>query len=293
MQSCRDCGTDFSIPPWKKVLKKVDLCPTCSSRKRQNILTYVEKLNKFGADQYLEEREEKILFFLRKELKLADEDLEEASRELENLRRLTKEANIKKYEEKLKEVGEDKYLDTEEERELEELKKSLSLTEDDVDHTLQGLIQLKRLTSLKDSDLPVLDANILLKKDEKCHYEIPASLIEEKTKTRYVGTTQGVSSKIDKKVAYQTGGFKGEKIVDTFKEVTDFGVLCLTNQKVIFVGDKKSITYPINSIVNIQKFPDAIQFQKENEVRPKYFAIYDQSYVDEIGLLVARLVQES
>ncbi len=269
------------------------LCPTCSSRNRQNILTYVEKLSKFGADQYLEEREEKILFFLRKELKLADEDLEEANRELENLRRLTKEANIKKYEEKLEEVGEDKYLDTEEERELEELKRSLSLTEDDVDHTLQGLIQLKRLTSLKDSDLPVLDANILLKKDEKCHYESPASLIEEKTKTRYVGTTQGVSIKIDKKVAYQTGGFKGEKIVDTFKEVTDFGVLCLTNQKVIFVGDKKSITYPINSIVNIQKFPDAIQFQKENEVRPKYFAIYDQSYVDEIGLLVARLVQES
>ncbi len=60
-------------------------------------------------------------------------------------------------------------------------------------------------------------------------------------------------------------------MVDTFKEVTDSGTLYITNKRIIFVGTKKNVTYPLNKVVNFIKYRDAVQFQKENEARPKYF----------------------
>lgn len=132
--------------------------------------------------------------------------------------------------------------------------------------------------------------DILLKEGEHCHYEIPCDLIEERSRTKYVGGTQGVSFRITKGVYYRVGGFKGERIVDTFKETTDSGTLYITNKRVIFVGAKKNVTYTLNKIVNFTKYSDAVRFQKENESRPKYFLIKDQDSIDEIGLILYQII---
>jgi len=74
------------------------------------------------------------------------------------------------------------------------------------------------------------------------------------------------------------------------EQVTDRGTLYITNKRVVFTGTKKNVTYPQNKIVNFVKYRGAVQFQKENEARPKYFLIDDQDSIDEIGLILARLV---
>jgi len=232
---------EFSIPFLVLIFRSSKLCPDCRKIKREKIQQYINKIKEFGVDRYLDRQEERELQELRNSLGLDNEDLKEADRMLNNLRRLTKQTDIARYEDKLREVGEDEYLDPQEEKELEELRKSLSLSEKDISHTLGELIRLKRLTAIKDGQLPILESDIILKKKEVCHYEVPAKLVEEKTRTRYVGGSRGVSFRIAKGVYYRVGGFRGERIKETFKEITDEGTLYVTNKRVLFVGTKKML----------------------------------------------------
>lgn len=288
-QKCADCGKELSF--WSNIFPSDrKLCPACKNIKKERVEQFISRLNEFGLDRYLDSQEEQELVKLQQSLGLTDEDLREAQRKLTNLRRLTRNADITKYEEKLGQVGEDGYLSPQEESELDELREQLDLADDEISHTYGKLTRLKHLTAIKDGHLPVLAADILLKKGEKCHYEISTDLIEEKSRTRYVGGSQGVSFRIAKGVYYRVGGFKGERIVDTFKETTDSGTLYITNKRVVFVGAKKNVTYQLNKVVNFTKYPDALQFQKENESKPKYFLIKNQDTIDEIGLILSQIV---
>jgi len=80
-----------------------------------------------------------------------------------------------------------------------------------------------------------------------------AQLLEEKTKTRYVGGSAGVSFRVAKGVTFRTGGFRGSPIKETYKEVTDTGNIYVTNKRVLFVGARKNVSYPINKIIDITK----------------------------------------
>jgi len=215
MSTCVECSKYFSASVWSKIFGDSDICPECKQDKKKRIRQYADKVKEYGADNYLDGQEEESLTKLQSTLNLTDDDLKSAQRQLRNLRKITKQADIEMYEEKLREVGEDSYLDTEEETELAQLVSQLGLTDQDISHTVGTLIGLKRLTALQDGNLPVLEADILLRKNEVCHYEIPASLMEQKSKTRYVGGSQGVSIRIAKGVRYRVGAFKGERVVDT------------------------------------------------------------------------------
>ncbi|MEW6276193.1 MAG: hypothetical protein AB1556_13925 [Bacillota bacterium] len=288
-QKCADCGKELSF--WSRLFPSSrKLCPGCKNARREKIKQYVSKLNEFGADRYLTPAEERELAALQQSLGLSDEDLKEARRTLANLRQSTKNFDLARYEEKLRQVGEDGYLEPQEEAELNALKEELGLSDEEIAPTCGQLIRLKRLTAIKNGKLPVLAADILLKKGELCHFEVSCDLVEEKSRTRYVGGSQGVSFRIAKGVYYRVGGFKGERVVDTYKQVTDSGTLYITNKRVVFAGTKKNVTYPLNKIVNFVKYRDAVQFQKENEARPKYFLIKEQDIIDEIGLILTQLV---
>ena len=289
MPICKKCGKEFPSS-FLRIFFQTDICAACKNVKKERVQLYVDKLEEYGMDKYLDVPEEKKLAELRTDLGLDDDDLKHANRMLRNLRKMTKLADVEQYVKKLKEIAEDNYLSPEEETELLNLRRTLSLSEEDISHTIEALIHLKRLTALKTGKLPILETDLLLKKREVCHYEIPAELIEEKTKTEYIGGTSGVSVRISKRVYYRVGGFKGKRVIKTSKEVTDRGSLYITNKRILFTGEKKTVTYPVNKVVKINKFADAIQFQKESEAKLKYFVVGDQNSIDEIGIIVRRII---
>ncbi|MCX6830009.1 MAG: hypothetical protein NT002_12130 [candidate division Zixibacteria bacterium] len=287
---CVNCGKDLSL--WGKMLGGNNaLCPQCKIERQGRIDQYLAKLCEFGSDNYLSLEEGRRLDDLQKALGLQESDLAEADRTLKNLREVTKKADIGEYERKLDQMGEDGLLTDQEEKELSDLLVQLRLENADIEHTFGKFMHLKRLTAIRAGNLPVLMADILLKKNEQCHYEIRCELAEEKRRTRYEGGTRGISLRVAKGLYYRVGGFKGERIVDTSNEVSDQGTLYLTNKRIIFVGTKKSVTYPIDKIVNFTKFTNAIQFQKENEAKPKYFLIKDEFVADEIGMILSKIAQ--
>ena len=203
-------------------------------------------------------------------------------------------AAIVQYEDRLSNIVSTGTISEKDETELHEFMLSLRITESDVEHTKSKVQRIKNLTSLRLRELPIIETygDMILKKNELCHYSVGSSLIEERSKTRYVGGSQGVSVRIVKGVYYRTGQFKGERVVDTFKQVTDNGTLFITNQRVCFVGRTKSITYPINKIISFNIYSDAVQIIKENDSKLKYFAISSTDYLDEIGIVLSRIVNQ-
>jgi hypothetical protein len=287
---CLECGRELSF--WDKFLKfKIKLCPVCRVKMEEKVNTYLQKVMEFGEDKYLTKEEEQYLDNLKKSLELRDEDIRRVDNLLEILRNQTKEANTNYYFSKLREFGEDQRLTVKEETELKKIMKELDLTEDDISFSRPFYNHIKFLTQVTRGKLPIIMSDIILKRDEECHYEIECSLIEEKTNTRYEGKSSSVSIRLAKGVYYRVGQSKGRKIVDTYDAITDTGYLYITTKRVIFVGGKKNVTYPINKIVDYILYKDGIQFQKENESKSKFFNINDEFAVDEVGALLLKLTK--
>ena len=288
MKTCKNCGEKFSDSIWRKFFADTDICPECRQAKKEKVQQYVDKVVEFGEDNYLDHHEEEELGQMRRRLGLKKEDLKSVERKLENLRQLTKQANIKKFEDRLREVGADGYLDSEEDAELCRLVERFGLTHNEISHTLQDLISLKKLTAIQDGNLTIIGVDINLMEKEACYYEIPAKLMEGKPPTE----NKEVSIQVTKDVCYQVGGFKGKMITAAIKEIADRGSLYLTNKRIVFVGGKKNVTYPLSKIISLNKYANAIQFLKEKEDKPKYFIFENKYAVDEILMTYFELISE-
>lgn len=200
--------------------------------------------------------------------------------------------NIRTYESVLQELIDNIPFTAQSEHQLKSLKQKLELTDADIAHTIADVDHAKSLARFYAQPLPVDEAcEIILKKNELCHFSTNADLIEERRKSHYAGGTQGVSIRIAKGLSYRVGGFKGERVTEEYNEVTDTGTLVITNKRVVFAGKKKNVSYTLTSIAAINRFTNAIQFKKENEAKPKYFGTDDPWTIDEIFIIVSRLVE--
>lgn len=234
-------------------------------------------------------------------LGLNDNDVKKANEKLEKLCLSTAKVDAAAHKQKIDEcdrriasISSDGIITLEEENELSELMRSLGLTESDLpDMSRRTLFDARMLTTISRGVFPELQVSLLLKPNEICHFMSPAQLMEELTKTRYVGGSHGASFRVAKGVTFRTGSFRGQPIKENYAKITDDGTLYVTNKKVLFVGMKKNVSYPINKIVDITKYTDGIKFQKENENKPRVFLINQRLHIDAIGLIVSMLAQKS
>lgn len=292
MALCGNCGKQFEASGLRKLFSTPTMCPECKADRDKKIQRYLEAVKYFGKDKYLTKDENSTLQELKLNLGLTEDEVKSANKELEKLRSLTSEKNIEICNQKVADICSKGQISQEDETELAEILSSFGISELNLpENTRQDLIDVRMLTVLAHGALPILQADILLKQGEMCHFATSAQLLEESTKTRYVGGSSGVSFRIVKGVTFRTGSFKGTPIRESYKKITDSGVLYVTNKKVTFIGNRKNATYPINKIIHITKYSDGIQFQKENESKMRIFLIGRPSHIDAIGTIVSRLIQ--
>ncbi|ROR02934.1 hypothetical protein [Desulfosoma caldarium] len=99
---------------------------------------------------------------------------------------------------------------------------------------------------------------------------------EEKTRTRYVGGSQGFSIRIAKGLYYRTGAFKGERVQTSETVYADTGLLGITNKHIYFAGSVKRFRIAYNKIVTFEPFSDGIGIQRDAQtVRPQLFETGD------------------
>lgn len=290
MAICTKCGRELSFLASLLYTRRGCICPKCREEKTKAIDEYLKRLYEYGSDDYLDENEYAILEKLKNDLNLTEDDLKDAELYISNLLLQTRAKDINEFIKKLHQFTMDGYLSPEEEEELRQFQDYYEITPEEIGDEFQYYIAMKTLSLIKDGELPVLHTNLLLKVDEKCHYETSCNLVEQEDRVSYEGGYGGLSFRITKGVYYRTGSSRGERIVEKIKRITDRGRLYITNKRVVFTGDCKNITYKMQGIIDLKLYNDAIVFVEENESKMKYF-VFDNDFDSEIiAQIISRVV---
>jgi hypothetical protein len=179
---------------------------------------------------------------------------------------------------------EDGILTEEEESVLTELKQHFSLSQQELDgnEAFAKMVKGAVLRDILDGKLPErmqIDGNLPfnLQKTEKVVWVFQdVDYYEEKTRTRYVGGSQGVSVRIAKGLYYRTGAFKGERVQTSETIHADTGLLGVTNKHIYFAGPSKRFRINYNKIVSFEPFSDGIGVQRDAQTaKPQSFSTGD------------------
>ncbi|HET91215.1 MAG TPA: hypothetical protein ENN99_10835 [Chloroflexi bacterium] len=178
----------------------------------------------------------------------------------------------------------DGLLSEEEESALSELKEHFSLPQQILDRNgaYSKLVKGAVLRDIMNGNLPErmkVDGGLPfnLQKSEKVVWVFQSvNYYEEKTRTRYVGGSQGVSVRIAKGLYYRTGAFKGERVQTSETVHADTGLLGVTNKHIYFAGPSKRFRIAYNKIVTFEPFSDGIGVQRDAQTaKPQSFQTGD------------------
>ncbi len=137
-----------------------------------------------------------------------------------------------------------------------------------------------------DSDLP-----FNLQKSEKLVWVFPnVDYYELKTRTHYVGGSQGFSVRIARGLYYRTSGFKGERVQSSETVHADSGIMGVTNKHIYFVGTENRFRIAYSKIVSFEAFTDGIGLQKDSQrAKPQSFVTGDGWFTYNLITNLARL----
>lgn len=115
-----------------------------------------------------------------------------------------------------------------------------------------------------------------LQANEIAHVQLAASLLEERVvRSGYVGGYSGFSLRIAKGVRWHVGGSRGQRVSERAIVPVSRGSLCLTNQRIVFLGNPKSIEMKWAKILGVVPYEDGLQVQVSNRVKSPLFQFSD------------------
>lgn len=178
---------------------------------------------------------------------------------------------------KIKEYLSDGIIDYDEEKKILHFIENCSLTssrELEKDPTYQLAVQSLVLRDIQEGmqvtridfgRLPIL----LGKKEQALWMFFNVEGYEEKTGSRHVGGSRGVSMKICKGVYYRVGAYNGQSIEYQYQKPLGSGTLIVTNKNLYFVGDK-SIKLGISQIISYKPYSDGLALVKDGASPKSY-----------------------
>jgi hypothetical protein len=169
----------------------------------------------------------------------------------------------------------DDHLTSEEEDTFNELIAALGLSVQELasEHPdIWTRIVIARINDGRLWALPEGDAQLIPKAGEHVLNESYAALMKEVVEREFRGGSRGVSIPIAKGVRFRTGSFRGHSVVVGVHLVEeDEGVLSVTTQRAVFIGNRKTIDMPYSKIVGMELFSDGIRFNVSNRQRAPLF----------------------
>lgn len=162
----------------------------------------------------------------------------------------------------------DNHLSQEEQLSIDQLRKNLGLSEEDLHldkSTEEKYNYLLFLQALDNGFLPSKpDTVIVLQRNEVTHWETPAKLLISKiVTTGYTSGSRGVSIKVMKGLYYRMGSSRSAPIRQEVS--TEYpGVLVITSKRVVFTSASKSFSIPFTQLISFQPYSDGIGLQKAN-----------------------------
>ncbi len=167
----------------------------------------------------------------------------------------------------------DQRLSEDEEKQLEKITKNLNVNLQ-IDNKTQNILdKYKLFWKIENGDIPIIDCNLSLPKNEFCYFRAVCDWYEIKKVTKKINYS-GVSAsiKIMKGVRYRVGSITPVRVTSEEMVLIGSGSIFITNKKIQFVGSNRNSNIKIQSIVSFTPFSDGIEISKTsgNNVILKY-----------------------
>jgi hypothetical protein len=189
-------------------------------------------------------------------------------------------------------------LDTRNEKALLAFKDRFGLSQDELNQhgAFSRAVKAALLRDLLEGKLPDTaelsrSAPFNLQKDENLIYLFwNVRYLEDKSRTRYVGGSHGVSVRVMKGVYYRVGAFKGNPVRTTQRMQVDTGTLGVTNKHVYFCGPSKTFRVRHDKIVSFIPFGDGAGIVRDaSTAKPQIFVTGDGWFTYNLLTNAARL----
>lgn len=113
--------------------------------------------------------------------------------------------------------------------------------------------------------------------------------MKTRTRTTYVGGSQGVSIRLMKGVSYRLGSMKGEKVQTQYLSTEGIGSLIITPLAIYFLAGAAAAKIPLRKIMTLQPYADGLQIIRDaSSPKPEVFMVEDAWF---IATVVGRLSQ--
>lgn len=135
------------------------------------------------------------------------------------------------------------------------------------------LAQAESRWEAEHGELPVVAADLLLQRDEVCHWSSAAELMQMKRVTVGVSYSGPVASiRLMRGLSWRFASYRGQR--ETSDEVVsiDRGTVYLTNKRVIFSGTLKNLAIRLERVLDVNGFKNAFQVEQATGISP-YFVI--------------------
>lgn len=125
---------------------------------------------------------------------------------------------------------------------------------------------------LTTNGLRPVSTSFILKRGEQAYFSTPAHLVRHKAPTRIAAGSHALSSLMsDTGIRYRVGTFRATPVSQEDLATLDRGTLVLTNQRIVFIGALKSLTCPLERIMNVDSYKDGIALFKEGRENADLF----------------------
>jgi hypothetical protein len=127
---------------------------------------------------------------------------------------------------------------------------------------------------------PDVHSPLVLKRGEQAALSVSATLARQRTRTQYVGGSSGFSFPIGHTgIRYRVGSYHGHPVEQQYLAHIDTGQLVVTNQRVAFVGGTKSSSVPLERLLHVECYKDAVAIFKEGRENADFYLVVQPQYV--------------
>ena len=241
---------------------------------------YHKNINEIIIDGKIDTSEKDFLTKLQNDLKLSDEVAHTISAQV-------REQFVKDF---FSNMISDERLSPEEEKQFELLSKNL-YTSPQIDAKSKSVLDRYKLYwVIENGEIPEINVELSLAKNEKCYFQSDCEWYEMRTVTQsvnYRGPTASI--KIMKGVRYRVGSIKPQRITSEEWKKIGFGTLYLTNKRIILMGQSKNLSIKLEKVLSFTPYSDGAEISKDTGRSP---LIIFPNNADIFSLILSRLLNE-
>ncbi len=116
-----------------------------------------------------------------------------------------------------------------------------------------------------------ISANINLHKGEVALFTTQVTLSEDRTSSKRIGSSAGISVPVGHGIRIRTGSYHGRTVKTTKLLKIDQGHFTVTTQRLVFTGTHGSVVLLTNKVLNTTLYKDGVEVRAENRQKREVF----------------------